>query len=478
MRFTVGGTNALNISTGVVDFKSGFQLRGDGVLVAAPLYSFASDYGTGIALPSPKQLSMVVNGNTQFIVSDTKIMQRIPSGGIGGLEIDRVGANTAWAYDNANNWWGPYGEDYILNGPTKVLGNISAIDTTTSGQSLKVIGTGSIIVPVGGTSTRPTSATDGSLRYNSDLKRFEGYGNGRWAGIGGLVDTNQDTYISPELSPGSNDDTLHFVVNSVENMTLTQAALTVKQPVIAPVGSQTAPAYTFDGDTDTGMYHPSANTVALTTNGVARITVTDTGVTFASPVSFGGTAVLSATTVDSLINKGSSNFNGDLDMHGYKILNTGNITPATNTTYNLGSPTLKWGSVYSVSSSAVYADLAERYAADDTYKPGTVLVFGGENEVTTTDEAGDTRVAGVVSTNPAYRMNDTAGDDITHPFIALRGRVPCNVTGKIQKGDLLVTSPYRGIAMSKTDSVSPNAVFAKALQDHDGGIGKIEVVIL
>ena len=143
-------------------------------------------------------------------------------------------------------------------------------------------------------------------------------------------------------------------------------------------------------------------------------------------------------------------------------------------TYNPGNP----GVLNTVASAARFADLAERYESDEVYDEGTVLVIGGTAEVTTTYIAGDTRVAGIVSKNPAYMMNSDAGTDETHPYIALKGRVPCKVMGRVQKGDLLVTSSSIGYAQVMTDGHSPNAVIGKALGSQDQGYGIIEVLVI
>jgi hypothetical protein len=128
---------------------------------------------------------------------------------------------------------------------------------------------------------------------------------------------------------------------------------------------------------------------------------------------------------------------------------------------------------------AQYADLAERYEADAIYTPGTVLVLGGEKEVTVTTNHADTAVIGVVSTKPAYLMNSDVGNDETHPAIALKGRVPCKVTGPINKGDLLVTSWNPGYAeVYQPGGDEPNAVFAKAIGTNAAGTSVIEVLIL
>ena len=127
-------------------------------------------------------------------------------------------------------------------------------------------------------------------------------------------------------------------------------------------------------------------------------------------------------------------------------------------------------------SSATYADIAERYEADAEYEVGTVLIIGGEKEVTISQEYADTRVAGIVSKNPAYMMNSEAGTDETHPYIALKGRVPCKVVGNISKGDLLVTSAIAGYA-TNADGNYPGAIIGKALEANSEGFGVIEVKV-
>jgi hypothetical protein len=152
---------------------------------------------------------------------------------------------------------------------------------------------------------------------------------------------------------------------------------------------------------------------------------------------------------------------------------TGNLVPSANVTYNIGSVTNWWGTYFGVATQAKYADLAENYQADAAYEPGTVLEFGGTNEVTIAED-GTRRVAGVVSTNPAHLMNGgLTGENVV--AIALQGRTPCRVRGKISKGDMLVSG---GAGFARPDN-SPQlgAVIGKSLEDFDGFEGVIEVVV-
>lgn len=131
-----------------------------------------------------------------------------------------------------------------------------------------------------------------------------------------------------------------------------------------------------------------------------------------------------------------------------------------------------------IASSALYADLAERYEADSIYDEGTVMIIGGSKEITISTEHASTAVAGVVSKNPAYLMNSEAGTDETHPAIALKGRVPCKIYGPVRKGELLVSSSHRpGHATARQLGDDPNAVIGKALEDFKGLSGVIEIKI-
>ena len=161
---------------------------------------------------------------------------------------------------------------------------------------------------------------------------------------------------------------------------------------------------------------------------------------------------------------------------------TGNITCGNiinanaNGVGNIGSLGNSFNTVFATASFARYADLAENYDADSKYLPGTVVVFGGTKEITVTQTRADARVAGAVSTNPAYLMNT----QVEGTPVALRGRVPVKVIGPVTKGDSLITSAVTGHAESVGQSLSyAQAVFAKSLETNlDPGEKIITAVIL
>ena len=142
-------------------------------------------------------------------------------------------------------------------------------------------------------------------------------------------------------------------------------------------------------------------------------------------------------------------------------------------TANAGTISGTWTLTTGSTLQATFADLAECYKADLNYEPGTVLEFGGEFEVTLAED-GTRRVAGIVSTNPAYLMNrQLMGDTVVS--LALTGRVPCKVRGKIQKGDMMV-SAGNGFARAEYSPIL-GSVIGKALENFDGVEGVIEVVV-
>ena len=165
---------------------------------------------------------------------------------------------------------------------------------------------------------------------------------------------------------------------------------------------------------------------------------------------------------------------GNLSV-GTGVITTGSIINANaNGTGNIGTISTYFNTVFAKATSAQYADLAEKYTSDMDYNPGTVLVFGGEFEVTQSTRLCDNRVAGVVSTAPAYKMNEQLETGI---YVALAGRVPCQVVGTISKGDMLVSSDIPGVATYAGTPVI-GTVIGKALENYNSDqVGVIEVVV-
>ena len=158
-----------------------------------------------------------------------------------------------------------------------------------------------------------------------------------------------------------------------------------------------------------------------------------------------------------------------------QMVTTQSIIPSGNATTTLGTIANQWSTIYGKATTAQYADLAENYTADQDYAPGTVLVFGGSAEVMQSHSSHDTRIAGVVSTNPAYLMNSL----LVGVSVALTGRVPCQVLGPVEKGDRLVSSHIAGTAQRlESAQYQPGCIIGKALEDHlEDTVKTIEIVV-
>jgi hypothetical protein len=153
----------------------------------------------------------------------------------------------------------------------------------------------------------------------------------------------------------------------------------------------------------------------------------------------------------------------------------------TSGTGNIGQTNNRFGTVFATTinattNQATYADLAEKYTSDENYAPGTVVKIGGSAEVTLCDRYECEIVAGIVTTNPAYLMNKDLENSVA---IALKGRVPCKVKGPVKKGDILVSSNVPGYAEVRRHGhrTNPLAVIGKALEDFNGDLGIIEVMV-
>jgi hypothetical protein len=300
-----------------------------------------------------------------------------------------------------------------------VTGNSSGGNLNTAGQVV-VTGTGAA-----------TSTTTGSIRTAGGL------------GVAGNAYVGGIAVVTGNISGGN-----------VSGTNLTGTLLTAAQTNITSVGTLTSLSVTgnisggnVSGTNLTGTLLTAAQTNITSVGTLSTLTVTG-NVT-------GGNLITAGLVSLASITKSGSN-------------GVGNIGQSNNT----------FNTVFAKATSAQYADLAELYTADATYKSGTVLVFGGAAEVTESTESHSVRIAGVVSTNPAHVMNSSLTAEHT-AVMALVGRVPCRVVGTIAKGDCLVSSDLPGVATT-LDAVKyqPGAVIGKALENYNSTEpGIIEVVV-
>ena len=170
-------------------------------------------------------------------------------------------------------------------------------------------------------------------------------------------------------------------------------------------------------------------------------------------------------------------------VSGSGITVTGLTTPSiaksgSNAVGNIGSSSNYFNQVFATATTALYADVAERFEADEAMDPGTVVELGGAKEITKSRTDLSENVFGVISTRPAFTMNGGAGRDDTHPPVAMTGRVPVKVIGRIAKGDRLV-SAGNGIARAAQPGEStPFNVIGRSLVDKTtDDLGSVEAIV-
>jgi hypothetical protein len=145
---------------------------------------------------------------------------------------------------------------------------------------------------------------------------------------------------------------------------------------------------------------------------------------------------------------------------------------------NIGAAGAAFNTVFATATTALYADVAERFAADEEYLPGTVVELGGTEEITKATTELSENVFGVISTRAAYLMNSGAGTDSTHPPIAMTGRVPVRVTGSIRKGDRLVAAGNGLARAARANEATAFNVIGRALENKTtNNDGVIEAIV-
>jgi hypothetical protein len=287
-----------------------------------------------------------------------------------------------------------------------------------------------------------------SVTFDTIVKYGNGISNTPFAGATGLMTVTSNANIA---YPGISGGVLTGASNtySVTNISTSH-------------GNNTVPISDGSGNVDVTALKVNG-TVAITAVSGTSLNIYTPGYTTSPVIQTTGTTSGNATITMPVIVDNSA---GTLYASKIYASNTLSSTAA-------GSITGAW--TLNGTWQATYADLAEKYEGDAEYEPGTVVVFGGEKEVTVTSTVNDTRLAGVVSTEPAYIMNgEQKGIAIT---VALAGRVPCKVVGKVKKGDMLTTAGMLGYAC-KAVSPTLGAIIGKALEDKDySEAGVIEVAV-
>ena len=371
---------------------------------------------------------------------------------------------------------------------TVVIGSLTA--SATVNAALKIATTNSMIVPVGTTAQRPATPATGMLRYNSTQGVIEYYTANAWTTAGTTFTvitadsfTGNGACTTYTLSTASTTAATIVAINGVVQIPTTAYAVsgTTLTFTEAPSSQDIIDVRELTTTTTiTGIQNVSGNATVTGNATAAEIDVTGNMVVSGTFSATGGIVGLSSNKIvsgTSQANIGTTNGNLVITIGGTAIAAftaNGIENQQANGVGNLGTATTYFNTVFAKATSAQYADLAEMYVADQPIEAGTVVAFGGNNEVTTCTVDASRRVAGVVSTNPSYLMNSGQAGEYVVP-VALQGRVPVRVTGTVLKGDMMVATGD-GRARAEADP-AVGSVIGKALADFNGVDGVIEVVV-
>jgi len=398
--------------------------------------------------------------------------------------------------------------DYILGNGSQLSGIITSVANINSGTSnVTVVSSGgNVTVGVGGTGNVAVFATTGVFVTGvvSATGNITG-GNLSGTNIVGTITTAAQTNITSVGTLGSLSVTGNVAAGNVSGTNLTGTLTTAAQTNITSVGTlsslsvtgnitsgnisatnHTGTTVSVTGTVTAGTFSGAGTSLTGTASSltVGTATVAGTVTTAAQPniTSVGTLTSLNSGAISSSGTVTAANLNtgGAVSATGAitgaaitgssLTVSTGNVSAGNivnnnaNGVGNIGSSTTYFNTVFAKATSAQYADLAENYEADADYTPGTVVVFGGNKEITITNNSHNTAVAGVISTNPSYLMNAGQSGEWVLP-VALTGRVPCRVQGPVNKGTVLVTGSTPGTAIALDASkFEPGCVVGKSLE--------------
>jgi hypothetical protein len=379
------------------------------------------------------------------------------------------------------------GGNILTSGLASVTGNIQGGNLRTAGL---ISATGNI--------------TGGNILYGSGIVSGTGnisggyiFGNGsQLTGVSAAVSVTKFQNGTSEGNAGSSGGNINFNVGGTSNVM-----------VLATTGAIVT------GLSTPSIEHTGSNAVGnigSSSNYFNRLFVT--GISYGSGTVSGtgnitGGNILTGGLVSATGNIIGANFIGNvIPPAGGAVSTTGNITggniltsglvsatgniignvlsissiehTGSNAVGNIGSSSNYFNRLFATATTALYADVAERFAADEELAPGTVVELGGTAEITRSQQDLSENVFGVISTRAAYLMNGGAGEDHTHPPVAMTGRVPVQVIGVVRKGDRLVSAGSGVARAAQPGEATAFNVIGRALVDKPTAeSGTIEAIV-
>ena len=499
MAYTVNKTNSsaspnqYTVQDGVVNTQTDLSFIGKGYagygeLIAENFLHLLENFSntTAPSKPIQGQLWYDSSANRLKVYSGSAF---VPSGGNVPYQSTAPSALTQgdlWIDSDTGQLYFYNGSSSILVGPPSSTGTTNGftfdtiLDSTDTSQNVtKWFNDGNLIAIVSEDTFTPKTAIAGFATVKKGITLSTAIADLKFQGtaedsdqLGGVAASNYLRSNANDTTSGTlgiiNDSGLTVGTDSDITLTVDSTGgiisnVTQDTDITFKVndGGSTTTVMTIDGSTSRVGIGTTTPTSKLEVNG----TITATSIVASATGDVTGNLTGNVTST-------GANTMGTLTMSG--TLTSQAIVPDTDVTYDIGSSSKKYNTVYAKATSAQYADLAEIYESDADYEVGTVVIFGGEKEITISKEGNDIRVAGVISENPAYLMNSKA----TGLPVALMGKVKCRVVGHINKGDMLSSHPTHNGVAKKTHDPQVGEVIGKALEDYDSEeIGTINIVV-
>lgn len=328
-------------------------------------------------------------------------------------------------------------------------------------------------------STAPTNNTTGDLWFNTTLQQLNVWTGSSWLVVGPGTNTAGGTTGAVATSVLDNVGGTHYIIELYAGGNI--VATVSKDATFTPASAITGFATIGPGVQVTSV--GGAVFTGTATNAQALNSLTSSQF-MRSDAAANTTGTLSVLNNTGLSVGASNDFRASVGNAGVTLANqttNGNInfsvniggTPTTVMTINGSTGVISGNQI-----DANYADLAERFAADAELAPGTVVELGGSAEITQVSAELSENVFGVISTQAAYLMNGRAGSNVTHPPVAMTGRVPVKVVGQVLKGDRLVSAGNGLARAAQAGEATAFNVIGRALKDKlDAGEGTVEAIV-
>ena len=439
--FVVTGLYASNGLVGIISNANDFIPVDAGIAAVFPkIYKGFTVYNSGNAsgnISNPGNIALAVNGSVIETVASTGVFVTGLVSATGNITAANFVGNVIPPAGGAVSTTGNItGGNLLTGGIMSAAGNATGGNLVTAGLATvtgNVTGgnilTGGLI-SAGGTVTGSSLlgsvvSASGNVTGGNVL-----FGSGRISGTGNI--TGGNLLFGSGIVSGSGNITAGFLFGDGTNITGLSNALGNSITKIVNGSSS--------GNIDT-----SGGNIVFTVTGTTIMTLYPTGVVVS------GTSGLSTPS----IGKTGANAVG-----------------------NIGSDSNYFNRLYATATTALYADVAERFAADEELAPGTVVELGGVAEITRSQQDLSENVFGVISTRAAYLMNGGAGEDDTHPPVAMTGRVPVQVIGVVRKGDRLVSAGSGMARAAQPGEATAFNVIGRALVDKPSpDSGTIEAIV-